>query len=537
MALDSLAPPGWKPAAPDLAEEPDLQPVLVEPDFRAKYAGIEESFILKCKILVNRPGGVVEVPLWLNTGLEDMPDLPIVESVNVEWGPGVMGKISISMKTDYATGKWFLDNELSRFRNALVVQAGYPKANVWTPVFYGLTDIPQPSHDPLGYQITLSATIIGHRLRRMKYNIGKFIKGKLTRRDVVKEFLKSQQYDVIFHLDPTTGREEENAWMNTLVESKNLGSGRFWPGDLSIEGFIDWVCLQAGMRCVMWPHPDSGDIYAFSFVNRSTIMSQEVNRELRLYSGIDTARGIYPLTNFNSTSPQVFMDALVMGIQASDIDPISKEEKKFVTKEWVIKAPALEAESEGVRYGADATDPLSMVLDPKEIISDYPDETELEAMAREAVVASHQESAMATDSGHQLLWDPGIEDAPAGVILASPAGRDKDEEGLMQSLYEEGLMVDGGLQAQLQTVGMPDAHPEMKVMVRRVGDRFDGVYNVRKVNHEFTTIWNTTLDSVKSEFSKGSGLLQTNRPILPQKEVEKLYPAYPAELPAEEADG
>lgn len=542
--------PPASPSAPDLVNEPHLQPILIEPEFRAKYAGIEESFVLKCKILVNRPDGIVEVPLWLNTGLEDMPDLPIVESVNVEWGPSVMGKINISMKTDYFTGKWFLDSELSRWRNAIVVQAGYPKANIWTPVFYGYTEAPQPTHDPLGYQITLSANIVGNRIRRMKYNMGNFIKGKQTRREVVREFLQTQKYDVYFTLDPVTGREESNAWLETLVESKNVGSGRFWPEDLSIEGFIGWVCLEAGMRCVMWPHPDTGEIYAFSFVNRSTIMTQKVNRELRLFSGIDTNLGIYPLTNFQSSSPQVFMDALVMGAQSSDIDPLSKEEKTFTAKEWEIIGPALEEENFGIRFDKDTSDPLlHFGLYTKEELEQQPslgDEAlfekagynpELAALAKESFGPPAKQSSMATETGHELPWDPGLEDAPAGVILAAPIGRDKDEEGRMQSLYEESLMVNGGLQAQLQTVGMPDAHPEMKVRVKRVGDRFDGIYNTRKVIHEFTTIWNTTLESVKHEFSKGSGLLQTNRPLLPQADAEKLYPAYSAELPAEEADG
>jgi len=540
--------PPTQPSAPDLTQELNyLQPVLIDPEFREQYAGIEESYVLKCKILVNRPDGIVEVPLWLNTGLEDMPDLPIVESVNIEWGPSVMGRINVSMKTDYFTGKWFLDSELSRWRNAIVVQAGYPKSNLWTPVFYGYTEAPQPTHDPLGYQITISANIIGHRISRMKYNMGNFIKGKKTRREVVREFLKSQKYDVYFTLDPVTGREEDNAWLDSLVESKNLGSGRFWPEDLSLEGFIEWVCLEAGMRCVMWPHPDTGEIYAFSFVNRATIMSQEVRRELRLFSGIDTSRGIYPLTNFQSNSPQVFMDALVMGAQASDIDPLTKQMAKFQAKEWEIVGPALEEEIYGIRFDKDTSDPLlhfglytKEELEQQESVGDealFEKQRQVLALAKESFGPPTQQSSMATETGHELPWDPGLEDAPGGVILASPVGRDGDEEGRLQSLYEESLMVNGGLQATLQTVGMPDAHPEMKVRVRRVGDRFDGVYNVRKVNHEFTSIWNTTLESVKHEFSKGSGLLQTNRPLLPQKEFEKLYPAYPAEMAAEEADG
>jgi len=307
------------------------------------------------------------------------------------------------------------------------------------------------------------------------------------------------------------------------------------------------VCLEAGMRCVMWPHPDTGEIYAFSFVNRATIMSQEVRRELRLFSGIDTSRGIYPLTNFQSNSPQVFMDALVMGAQASDIDPLTKQMAKFQAKEWEIVGPALEEEIYGIRFDKDTSDPLlhfglytKEELEQQESVGDealFEKQRQVLALAKESFGPPTQQSSMATETGHELPWDPGLEDAPGGVILASPVGRDGDEEGRLQSLYEESLMVNGGLQATLQTVGMPDAHPEMKVRVRRVGDRFDGVYNVRKVNHEFTSIWNTTLESVKHEFSKGSGLLQTNRPLLPQKEFEKLYPAYPAEMAAEEADG
>jgi len=542
-----VAIPGPKPAAPDLSGEGTFQPVVVAPNYREQYAGIEESFVVKARILVSRPDGYVEVPLWLNTGIEDMPDLPVVESINIEWGPSVMGRIQLSMKMDYQTGRWFLDSELSRFRNALVVQAGYPRSNIWTPVFYGYTDPPQPSHDPLGYQITLSANIIGNRIRRLKYAMGNFIKGKATRRDVVREFLKSQKYDVYFYLNPATGRDEDNEWMDTPVESGSSGSGRFWPESLSIEGFIHWVCLEAGMRCVMWPHPETGEIYAFSFVNRATVMTQECNRELVLFSGIDTTRGIYPLTNFQSESPQVFMDNWVLGATASDVDPLTKEVKNYLTKEWAIVSPALEAENESIRFDKDTSDPLTYYglytkeeLEQQSALAEQAvsegASPELLALAQESFSPPSQQSGLATDTGHELPWDAGLQDAPAGAIVASPVGRDKDEEGRLQSLYEESLMVNGGLQAQLQTIGMPDAHPEMKVRVRRVGNRFDGVYNVRKVTHEISTIWNTTFEAVKHEFGEGSGLLKTNRPVLPQEDFEGLFPATSGMIEAEEAD-
>lgn len=545
----AFAPEGWSPSAPDLEDEPNVQPVVIDPDYRRRYGGIEESFVLKAKMLVNRPDGFIEVPLWLNTGLEDRPDLPLVESVTVEWGPSVLGRISINMKTDYQTGRWFLDGELSRFRNALVVQAGYPKSGMWTPVFYGYTDVPQPTHDPMGYQIVLSANIVGQRIRRMKYNMGNFIKGKQARRDVVREFLKSQKYDVYFYLNPVTGVEEDNAWLDTLVESGNLGGGRFWPESLSIEGFIEWVCLEAGMRAVMWPHPETGEIYAFTFVNRATVMTQEANRELRLFSGVNTMMGIYPLTGFSSDSPQVFMDALVMGAQSTDIDPVSKKVVEYTTKEWEIVGPARQEENEAIRSGKDTVDPLTYyglyskeelqqeaALAEEAFAEKYGFDPESLVLAKESFGPPAQQSSAVTDSGHALPWDPGIQDAPAGVILASPHGRDRDEQGRLQSLYEDSMMINGGLRAQLQTVGMPDAYPEMQVKVGRVGDRFDGIYNVRRITHEFTTIWNTTLEAVKHEFSKGSGLLKTNRPILPHKEAESLYPAYVASMDAEEAD-
>jgi len=103
----------------------------------------------------------------------------------------------------------------------------------------------------------------------------------------------------------------------------------------------------------------------------------------------------------------------------------------------------------------------------------------------------------------------------------------------MQSYYDEAAM-SGGIKATLKSIGMPDANPMMLVGVRGVGVRFDGVYKVIKVTHSLSAgTWDTDFDAVKSDFPKGSGLLETSRPLLAAEVVEQAYPQ--VEMPSTEA--
>lgn len=535
--------PDYQPPAPDLKDKPlptDLQYIMYQGTEQEKPGAIDDSYVLRCKIMVNRPDGWIEFPLWLNTGVEDMPDFAVVEGIHIEWGPGIAGSITINTRMDYEMGRWFLDNEVSRFMNVLVVQMGYPKANLWTPIFYGYMEAPQPSHDPMGYSITLTAKLIGRRIGQLRYNLSEHITGARTRRDVISSFFKEQGYDVYFYLDAITAREEPNEWLDAEVETGLLSGGRFWPESSSIEGLVDWVCMEAGMRCIMWPHPDTGHIYALSFINLTTIYKEKIAKDLRLFSGVDIAQNIYPLTAFQCDSPQVFYDRWTMGAKADDIDPLTKEEVTVQADESTTDLPAVDQETQASRAGetdAEKTQtPVSAEVPP----TDAPTGTtasEVEFLAEEALEAAGRLDPFAPDPNVKLPYDAGKDVAPSGVQIAAPAGRDETEKSRLQSVYDEKYTKNIGIKAMLTTIGMPDAFPEMKIRVGRVGSRFDGVYHAHKIIHDVAGLWNTSFEAVKHEFSKGSGELKTSRPLLPPEKVGAAFPAYPTQGASEEAAG
>lgn len=527
--------------APNKWEKPEPspgQPVLVDPAVKDKWAGLDDSYVVRAKILVRRPDGVLEVPLWLNTDVQDMPDFPVVESVTVEWGPGTNGQITVTMKMDYQMGRWFLDNEISRFGNLLVVQAGWPKADIWTPIFSGLTEAPQPSHDPMGYDITVTAKITGMRLGRLRYDMGKYIKGKTSRREVVRAFLEEAGFVVEFNRDEVTGREEDNEWLNSGIETGKVAGGRFWPEEQTIETFIAWVCLEANMKCIMWPHPETGEVYAFTFMNRASVMAQEVKKELVLFANVNVEKGIYPLMGFSSENPSVYMDRWMLGASGSDIDPADKTEKKVSVGEGTSKLPSHGEENAGVRassLGVAALAPAS-VIKGNLVRSQDPTDPELFELALEAVEQPGYEAVLTTKSGHPMMYDAPAESAPGGVQIAAPVGRDSSEEGRMQSYYDEKWLNGGGIAASLKSLGMPDAHPMMLVNVRRVGARFDGTYLINKVTHTLSAgTWDTDFEAVKQDFPKGSGLLKSSRPIIPHEVVQEVYPAWTPTLESEQA--
>lgn len=503
---------------------PDGQPILIDPAVKSKWSGIDDSYVVRAKILSERPDGYIEFPLWLKTDVADMPDFPVVESVTVEWGPGVSGQITVTMKMDYAMGRWFLDNELSRYGNILVVQAGWPKANNWTPVFSGYMEAPQPSHDPMGYDITLRADITGMRLGKLRYNMGEYIKGKSSRRAVLRDFLEKAGFGVYFVENPYTAREEDNEWLDSGIETALVAGGRFWPEEHSIESFINWVCLEANMKCIMWPHPQTGEVYAFTFMNRESVMSQEVTRELVLFADVNVEKGIYPLIGFSSENPMVFQDRWMLGAVAADIDPITKNFVQVEASDLTSKMPSHGEENAGVRADAKwlgpAFAPYGVV--PKGLGAAFaPYTTEF---AEEKDEEGGSQAMLTTKSGRPMLFEEGTHFAPGGVQVASPVGRDSSEEGRLQSFYEDSAMR-GGIGATLKTIGMPDAHPEMLIGVRRVGTRFDGIYKINKITHTLSAgTWDTDFDALKSDFAKGSGLLKSSRPVIPQEIVENSYP-------------
>lgn len=526
----AFAPPGWTPPAPNLWEKPSPgtgEKFQVIEGVKEKWTGIDDSYVLRCSILVNRPDGWVEFPLWLNTGAEEMPDFAVVESIHIEWGPGISGSISIQTKMDYEMGTWFLGNEVSRLVNLLVVQMGYPKANVWTPIYYGFIDVIQPSQDPMGYAITLTARLRGRRMHQLRFDMSKYIVNRQTRRDVIVDFLKDQGYDVYFYQDPVTGRQEDNEWLDTAVETDLLMSGRFWPEEHTIEGLVYWISLEAGMRCIMWPHPETGHIYALSFINKKTIYAEEVKKELVLFSGFKVEDNVYPLLGFQCDNPNVYADRWMLGGTSDDVDPLTKKEVHHEVNEDTTEIPAAEEESEAVRPGE--TDAASSGQ------TQEGEQAELEELALEALESSGRVDLFAPTPDVITPYERGKDVAPGGVHVAAPTGRDETEKGRMQSYYDDKYTKGQGISVNLNTVGMPDAYPEMRVRVSRVGTRFDGIYHVHKVVHDVSGLWNTILEGVKHEFGKGAGLLKTSRPLLPPEQITAAFPAFPAQPDTDEA--
>lgn len=503
----ALSPPGWKPKTYD--------PTVVGDE---RFKGVDTSHVLKVAIWVDRGNGWIEFPLWLKTDVTDMPDFAVVESATIEWGPTITGRMTVTLKMDFQMGKWFLDSELSRHMNVLTVQAGYPVADSWTPIFFGYMDVPQPSHDPMGYQVTLSANVIGNRVLRMRYDMSRILTlgsprevgarpppvPATTRREVIRSFLESQGFDVYFMYDLAKNKDEGNSWMDDTVQG-------WWPQEQDIFSFIEWICREAGMRCVMWPNSETGYVYAFTFMNISTIYRQEVAKELVLFGNVNLDKNIYPLTNFASDSPVVFMDRWAMGASAADIDPDTNKLVTAEANEGTMDVPALDEESILTR-ASEATSFASEKL--KEALS----EESLEGLALEALEGSGRQDPFtpAGKKGKAQVYEPSIEEAPSGVQIAAPVGRDQTEKGLMESVYKESAL-GSGIQAQLQSIGMPDAYPQMQVNVRRVGARFDGKYIVRRVIHNIGTVWDTTLEGIREGFPKGSGLLKSTRPLLPKE--------------------
>lgn len=244
-------------------------------------------------------------------GADPYPDIPIVESVEMELNLGLNGKISIDIQATYDLGIQLLNSQLFTIGNTVEVQIGYPRMGRFTPWFAGMTAKPSIRFTPSdGLTGTLNiegagfAAIRGARARRYT---GSY-------RQILETLASEHEWDIEL---PDT------------VAGDVLGASRV----VEQNGRTDWAFIQMVTRSAncdasLEPSGDSGR-WTLRVRRREDWFGRRPNFTFVARGQVDWV-SVFPILTFDSQAEGVWLPQDSGRLRASDI---RLDDRETVTEE------------------------------------------------------------------------------------------------------------------------------------------------------------------------------------------------------------
>lgn len=356
-------------------------------------------------------------------------DIPIVESVEVDIGIGLIGKVSVQISAPYDLGLKLLNSSLFSIGSVLDVQIGYPRIGKFLPWFSTMTSKPSVQISP---DDGLTATLNGEG--------GAFA----ACRGTSSETFDGSYADII----DTIAAQDSNKWRVDFPpgdrgdESDALYRER---SGVSQGNKTDWMFVQHLCRlanCDAWIAPD--DRVRGANVLRIRRRSEEMAGTPR-YTFVARGRAdfinYFPLLSFESSAEGVWLPPGSRETRAADINIITRE-----------------------------TPPETIVR---------PEDTNVSGMPGEAGVGEGNEE----DDGTVVAVEPSPRDdrGVAGRRVHAPAHAPESPEEVLQSMVTEARQR-GGLNVTISSIGIPDLFPGEVVGIAGVGI-FSGNYGLESISH------------------------------------------------------
>ena len=391
-----------------------------------------------------------DVSLFLDPTM-DFPDIPIVESVTIDIGLGMIGKLGVEIAAPYDLGMALLESRLFTIGSVIEVQVGYPKLSRFIPWFSAMQSKPSIN---LSQDEGLSASLNGEA--------GAFA----AARSGSSETFDASYADII----RTIAEREHNQWTLSLP-SRLAGEADalYEPRQgVSQADMTEWVFIMHISRlanCDAYIAQDSQQVGRNCIVvrRRSEIMGGQP-RFIFVSRGRADFINTFPLLEFESSAEQVWLPRSAGEIRAAFHDPDTGETREVVASRTTSTTP---------RAPGDATS--------------------VEGSARVDGTTVALESSRRDDraTGERIAPSPRASATPEEVVSS------RSEEGSQSA----------GLKANMTTIGIPELYPGDVIRIEGAGI-FNGNYGIESVQHNVTAeAWSTSLQLLSNSMFNGENLM------------------------------
>jgi len=394
--------------------------------------------------VVLRSGGD-SFPLWMGGGLTKgdstiyypsdvagndvlFEDIPIVASVQVDIGMGLIGKISVEISATYDMGLRLLESSLFAIGSVLDVQIGYPRISRFLPWFSAMTAKPSITISP---DDGLQATLNGEG--------GAFA----AARGGSSETFTGTYATII----ETIANQDSNKWNLDLPDPPTEGAGEdplyIERASVSQENRTDWmfvqyICRMANCDCWIMPDPDVQGANLLRVRRRGDALGGTP----KPYTFVSRGQ-----CNFIKTFPVLTFESSAEGV-------------------WL---PPRELRTTDVNIRTRQTPPETSVR---------PEDVGVAALPGDTTPGEGAEES----EGTVVATEPTPRDARgAGRRVVLPVHAPENPLEVLQSMATEGRQ-HGGLNATFTTIGIPDIFPGEVVKLVGLGI-FSGNYVVESVSH------------------------------------------------------
>jgi len=403
----------------------------------------------------------VRFPLWIGGARRDdssiffdpsieFPDIPIVESINIEIGMGLMGKIGIEISAPYDLGLALLQSRLFTIGSIIEVQIGYPKISRFIPWFSAMQSKPTIN---LSQEEGLSATLNGEAgaFASMRVSSSETYDGSYA--DIITEIANQDSNQWTLSLPARIGTDDA---LYTSRQGVSQGNSPDWP-------FIMRLCRLANCDAYIAQDPQQAGRNRIVVLRRSESMAG-TPRFTFVSRGRSDFVNTFPLLEFESTAEQVWLPSNYGEVTAAAIDPRTGA---------IISTTATPEQSGTPRGPGDSG------------AGGSPTRVDGTTVA----LASTRRDERGT--GERLSPSPRASATPQEVVAS------RSEEG------QQG----GGLNANMTSFGLPELLPGEVIRIAGAGI-FDGNYGVETVQHAANAEeWTMNVKLLSNSLFNGENLM------------------------------
>lgn len=404
----------------------------------------------------------IRFPLWVGGARRDdssiffdpaneFPDIPIVESVNIEIGMGLMGKVGVEISAPYDLGIALLQSKLFTIGSVIEVQIGYPKLGRFLPWFSAMQSKPTIN---LSQEEGLSATLNGEAgaFASMRSSSSETYDGSYA--DIIATIANQESNQWTLSLpQPPTGTDDALYMPRSGVSQGNTPD---WP-------FIMHLCRLANCDAYIAQDPQQPGRNRIMVLRRSQSMA-EIPRFTFVSRGRSDFINTYPLLEFESTAEQVWLPSNYGEVTAADLDADTGA---------IISATARPEDSATARGPGDSG------------AGGRPTRVEGTTVALESTRRDER------GTGERL--------SPSARASATPRE-------VVASRSEEGQQ-SGGLNANMTSFGLPELLPGEVIRIVGAGI-FDGNYGVETVQHTASAEeWTMSVKLLSNSLFNGENMM------------------------------
>ncbi len=379
----------------------------------------------------------VRFPLWVGGARQDdvsvfldpsveFPDIPIVESVSLEIGRGLVGSVSVEIAAPYDLGLALLESRLFTIGSVIEVQFGYPKLSRFIPWFSAMQTKPTVN---LSQEEGLSAALNGEA--------GAFSAMRVSS----SEAFNGSYADII----NTIANANDNKWTVSLPNEIAGGSDALYAdregvsqGNMPDWYFIIHICRLANCDVFMDSDPEQPGRNRLVVLRRSESLGGEPR-----YTFVSRGRAdfvnTFPLLEFESSAESVWLPASAGRVRSADVNPDTGTTNEAEANPEQSETPRAPGE-QGAAPGATSVG--------------------------ETTVSVQSEGRDERASGERLSESERASATPQESV---------------SSRSEEGQAA-GGLNAQMSSIGIPELVPGEIVAVAGAGI-FNGNYAIETISH------------------------------------------------------